>query len=222
MRPNLVFPTLSCYVHGPGGQSIGLICPTVGSAHGYQRPPDPDNESLKEQWKGSSDSTVLLEHVATELPAVQKILASIPEGLLLFFWTSKASFRVEEFHGVPIILSMMPVDPIQPRRWRHRKSEVIDGEEYFFVGELSGNTMGDAKWNSTLKGSQGARSMYDFIVVGERSPSVPGVGYYLIVMMVGYEYDAFDGQISMRMGTGTIAEDVWLDNNPTWSLIALA
>lgn len=57
-------------------------------------------------------------------------------------------------------------------------------------------------------------------MVGERAPSVAGSGNYLIVMMIGYEYDVYQGQVAMSMATRTIAEDVWLNNSPTWSLIA--
>lgn len=213
-------PELVCYTPTDNGKTLSIIhsenilFPYVPPARRVNPMTWDDTPvpSLRHRWEGSTDRCVTLQHIAQELPQIYKDLPTIPESVMLLFWTSVCSFLIHEIDGrTKILSSALPeLSSANERKWRHRRDSVLNGVQYYWVGTLT--SCYDSKWIDSLDHHH-SKNVYDFILVGTKLWSSQRS---LKVMRVGW-----DGSVAMRCDIGEIDEDAWVSNQPEWKLVAL-
>ncbi|KAM7214003.1 Heterokaryon incompatibility protein (HET) domain containing protein [Rhypophila decipiens] len=147
------------------------------------------------RWKQSHNHSVTMSALETNMPQLYTSLPAVPEGLLIFFWTSMASFTL-----VPTV-----IPPAFTDGQAQVTAEVMDAE-----GQKVG-TVGTTSLDDEVAHRQG---VHKFIVVGSRRN--PFSDPVLLVLQVVWR----EG-IAYRMNSGEILEAAWERASPAWTLVVL-
>lgn len=153
---------------------------------------------------------VSLSDIAEHLPSLNQILPTVPEEILLFFWTSSSAFRIWYHEDGPRVITTKPSLSPDASSWICSKGPSLDGQDYYWVGSMF--SKGDIEYNKSVR-HRAEEGPFDYIVVGCMTNAAVRT---LIVMLIG-----FHGDVAMRLGLGTISEDAWMASQPEWKLVAL-
>ncbi len=207
-----MFPEILCFTHSKAGTVFTGVeaSPSSRLVAEYIKPPA---APLRSRWHPIVEKEVTAAIVQKELPDLYQRLPSIPEGLILFFWTSVSSMRIYIDEGRGKTVSQKATLGQQEDSYCEKHPHSFNGVPQYWVGSLNGP--GDMTWEETLStGHHDEEKLHDFIVVSRSHTDA--VTESLIVMQVRWR-----GTVAMRCNVGTVTEAAWVASSPRWQLVAL-